>query len=318
MTTTHRLGDIPMRDPFIVEPSPGSYVLYGTTDANIWRGPATGFDCYTSDDLETWHGPVAAFRPRAGFWSTSQFWAPEVHRHGGRWYLIATFLHAITGVRGVGILAADAPTGPFEPWSDGPVTPRDTPSLDGTLHVDDAGLPWLVYSRGAETNGACDDDAADGAMHAMRLTQDLRGPADAPQVLFHASDAAWTRPVRFAADGPSAAELGLAEDPLLTDGPFVVRTDGILTMLWSSFGDDGYSLGQATSSGGILGPWEQSTALVWSRDGGHGMLLRTSAGADYLVIHSPNDTPQERPILVPVELGGGAVRPADGGGDGAA
>ena len=64
-----RLSDIRIRDPFILESSPGTFVLFGTTDENVWGGPATGFDCYTSSDLDRWEGPIAAFRPPEDFWS---------------------------------------------------------------------------------------------------------------------------------------------------------------------------------------------------------------------------------------------------------
>ena len=62
-----RLGDIRMRDPFILEAAPGEFVLFGTTDGNVWGGPATGFDCYTSSDLKHWKGPIAAVPPAARF-----------------------------------------------------------------------------------------------------------------------------------------------------------------------------------------------------------------------------------------------------------
>lgn len=305
-----RISDIRMRDPFILESAPGSYVLYGTTDENVWHGPATGFDCYTSTDLETWAGPIAAFRPDADFWSRSQFWAPEVHAVDGRFYLFASFLSAHTGARGVGVLVADAPTGPFQPWSAGPVTPRGIPSLDGTLFEDTDGTRWLVYSRGAEGTADGAPAIADGEMYALRLAHDLSAADGESHLLFRASDAVWSRPLTFPPGAPKPAELGLADDPLFTDGPFLVRrADGGLLMLWSSFGDEGYAMGEAISaSGDVLGPWEQRDEPVWARNGGHGMILRTGAGADYLVFHTPNETPDERATLIPVELTAHGVR----------
>ena len=47
-----RLAEIRMRDPFILEADPGKFVLFGTTEGNVWGGPATGSDRYTSNDLE--------------------------------------------------------------------------------------------------------------------------------------------------------------------------------------------------------------------------------------------------------------------------
>ncbi|MCM0621433.1 glycoside hydrolase family 43 protein [Nocardioides bruguierae] len=295
-----RLADVRLRDPFLLQAEPGRYVLLGTSDEHVWGGPATGFDCWTSADLESWHGPVPAFRPPEGFWSSEQFWAPEVHPWAGRFAMVATFLDDATRVRGVAVLMADQATGPYVPWSDGPVTPRGLPCLDGTLHVDDDGSPWLVWSRGAE---ATDDlpALADGEMWAQRLTADLRSATGEPVLLFRASTAAWSRPLRLP-PGVEHSALRLAEDPLFTDGPFLFRRpdDGALHLLWSSFGERGYAMGVAVSSGGVLGPWEQADEPLWPHDGGHGMLLVRPDAPDLLVLHAPNDSPLERPLLAPV------------------
>ncbi|MCU1517358.1 MAG: glycoside hydrolase [Pseudarthrobacter sp.] len=299
-----------MRDPFILEPSPGDFVLFGTTDENVWGGRATGFDCYISDDLEHWNGPIAAFRPPEDFWADSQYWAPEVHCLHGRFFMLATFATS-TGVqpRGVAILVADHPTGPYEPWSDGPVTPVSEPCLDGTLFLDDDSAPWLVYSRGAEgTPGKA--GIPDGEMYALRLSPDLNAGVGEPVLLFAASSAGWSRPLRFP-DGVEPPEgLNLAKDPMFTDGPFLIRSpEGALLMLWSSHGDAGYAMGIAESeSGTITGPWMQHDRPLWSSNGGHGMILRTSTGHDYLVFHWPNNTPDERVKLTEVEIKGARVR----------
>jgi hypothetical protein len=53
-----KLADIQMRDPYVLPlPKEGRYLLFGTTDKNIWSGPGTGFDCYSSRDLVNWDGP---------------------------------------------------------------------------------------------------------------------------------------------------------------------------------------------------------------------------------------------------------------------
>jgi hypothetical protein len=304
-----RLSDIRIRDPFILESSPGSFVLFGTTDENVWGGPATGFDCYTSSDLDRWEGPIAAFRPPEDFWSDTQFWAPEVHAYDGRFFMFATFVASSSRVRGVAVLVSDQPTGPFVPWSDGPLTPPGIPCLDGTLFIDDDSQPWLVYSRGSEGIPGGAAGIADGEMYALRLSGDLREPMGTPELLFTASSAPWSRPLSFPAGVEPPPALNLATDPLFTDGPFLVRSlSGALLMLWSSFGEEGYAMGVATSvSGSILGPWAQSTEPLWARNGGHGMLLAASTGTNHLVFHTPNDTPHERATLVEVELTSGGL-----------
>ncbi|WJH26057.1 hypothetical protein [Pseudarthrobacter defluvii] len=72
--------------------------------------------------------------------------------------------------------------------------------------------------------------------------------------------------------------------------PFVTRSaEGTLLMLWSSHGEAGYAMGIAEStSGTVRGPWIQHPEPLWASDGGHGMILRTSGGRDYLAFHWPH------------------------------
>jgi len=293
--TALSLADIQIRDPFVLTvPDEGAYYLFGSTDADIWHPPATGFDCYRSTDLEAWEGPTPAFRPPAGFWSDRNYWAPEVHLHGGRFFMFATFT-AEGRRRGTQILVADAPAGPYAPWSDGPVTPRDWECLDGTLHVDDGGRPWIVY---------CHEwvQVTDGEVVAQRLSDDLRAAIGEPRLLFRASAAPWARRVDHPRVPPEV-------DAYVTDGPFLHRTrDGALLMLWSSFGDTGYAMGIARSeSGRIEGPWLQDADPIWAADGGHGMIARTLDGGLLLTLPQPNTTPLERAVFRRLREAGGTV-----------
>jgi hypothetical protein len=285
--------EIHIRDPYILpQPAAGRYLMFGTMGRATWGGPGLGFDCYESRDLVAWSDPIPAFRPPEDFWSNTQFWAPECHVWQGRYYLFATFARDKVQ-RGTQILAADRPEGPYAPHSDGPVTPRDWECLDGTLFVDETGAPWMVFCHEWVQVG-------DGEMCAIPLSGDLRRAVGAPTLLFHASDAAWSRPF---------ASHGRAEN-YVTDGPFLYRTaDEQLLMLWSTMGEAGYAMGYAVSeSGTILGPWRQSPAPLFGKDGGHGMLFRDFDGRLLMTLHTPNETPHERPTWVEVaEQAGGLV-----------
>lgn len=274
-----KLDDIQIRDPFVLAVD-GRYHLFGSTDENIWSGPATGFDTYVSDDLVEWDGPHPAFRPAPDFWSHTEYWAPEVHAYEGAFYMFATFV-APSRHRGTQVLRSSTPSGPFEPWSDGPLTPADWECLDGTLFVED-GQPWMVFCHEWK-------DTIDGEIRAVRLTADLRGTVGEPELLFTASEAPWARTFEH-------RSVPAGRNPYVTDGCFLHRTaDGRLLMLWSSFGDGGYALGVATSaSGKLAGPWTQADEPIFPRDGGHGMIFRTLDGALLLTLHQPNDTPNER------------------------
>lgn len=279
-------SDIQMRDPFVLPlPQEKRYLLFGTTDKNIWSGPGTGFDCYSSRDLVNWDGPIPAFRPPADFWSNTQFWAPECHAWKGRYYLFATFARDARD-RGTQILAADKPEGPYRLHSDGPVTPRGWECLDGTLHVDGQGKPWMVFCHEWVQVG-------DGEMCAVPLSADLRRAAGEPVLLFRASAAGWSRPFE---------SLGRTNNRI-TDGPFLHRlAGGKLLMPWSTTSVNGaYAMGYAVSeSNEIHGPWKQSAEPIYAQDGGHGMLFRDFGGKLWMTFHRPNNSPNERPVWIEV------------------
>jgi hypothetical protein len=47
----------------------GLYLMVGTTDRDCWQGRGEGFNAFRSKDLQTWEGPLPAFRPPVGFWA---------------------------------------------------------------------------------------------------------------------------------------------------------------------------------------------------------------------------------------------------------
>lgn len=72
--------------------------------------------------------------------------------------------------------------------------------------------------------------------------------------------------------------------------------------LWASFINNTYALGVARSvSGTVLGPWVQDEKALFESDGGHAMLFRAFDGRLMLAIHTPNKTPNERPLFLEVE-----------------
>ncbi|MBR2822331.1 MAG: family 43 glycosylhydrolase [Clostridia bacterium] len=271
-----RLDEINIRDPFVLLWQ-DTYYLYGTRGATCW-GPATGFDVYTSTDLESWSEPTACFENDGTFWADRNYWAPEVHLWQGRFYMFASFKNE-TRCRGTAILRADTPLGPFVPWSDGPVTPSDWECLDGTFYADEAGTPYIVF---------CHEwvQAGDGEIWAQPLSRDLTAAEGKPTLLFRASEAGWARPVHH-----SSGRVGY-----VTDGPYLWRDrSGRLLCLWSSFSESGYTQGLAVSDqGGIISHFSQLEPL-FRENGGHGMLFRTKEGETRLALHSPNSHLLERP-----------------------
>ncbi len=276
--------EIHIRDPFVLVHD-GAYYLYGTRGPTCW-GAADGFDVYTGKDLRIWEGPAVCFQNDGTFWADRNYWAPEVHPWKGAFYLFASFKSEHRR-RGTAILRAESPAGPFRPWSDGPVTPAEWECLDGTFYLSPRGIPYMVF---------CHEwvQAGDGEIRAVRLTEDLKAAAGEPSLLFRASEAPWSCPVRH-----SSGVTGY-----VTDGPFLWRLeDGRLLCLWSGFSEEGYAQGAALSDNGdIDGRFRQADPL-FLKDGGHGMIFRGLDGQLFLTLHSPNRRMKERPVFIPLDIG---------------
>lgn len=108
--------------------------------------------------------------------------------------------------------------GPMCP--DGRLPPDHFMTLDGTLYVDPAGKPWLVYAHEWLQK-------TDGTMETVRLSDDLVRRVGDPMLLFKPSDAPWL---------DQGVTPSTAASHYVTDGPELYRTwDGHLLMLKLSF-----------------------------------------------------------------------------------
>jgi beta-xylosidase len=287
-----RLPDFRVHDPWILaDKSRQTYFLYSSAGPGMTGQNRSGTLFYKSKDLASWEGPFIAFVCPDDSWADPRqgAWAPEVHAYQGKYYLFTT-LHnpqkplptanpsRPNHLRSTMIAASDSPEGPFTLIKkDAPVAPPEFMILDGSLYVDPAGQPWMVYAHEWMQK-------VDGTIEALPLKADLSAAAGDPLFLFKGSDAPWLNEQA----GPNARG-----SLYVTDGPELFRTkDGHLLMLWSSyeknsFGLDGYVETLARSKSGCLkGPWEQLPPLV-RNDSGHGMLFSTFDGKLMLVLHQP-------------------------------
>lgn len=288
-----KTSELNIRDPFILTHE-GHYYLYGTRSATCW-GPADGFDCYVSKDLEEWEGPKEIFRKPEGFFADREYWAPECIFYNGKFYLITTF-GGENRKKGIYVLQSENPVGPFELYSER-LTPEDWSCIDGTIYFEED-TPVLIFSHSFE-------DTPDGDMCMIRLTKDLKHADGKPATLFSAADAKWAKPVPFA-----KAEFGIDGDVYFTDGPYVMRLeDGKLYMTWSSWGTCGYAVGIAVADNGkVKGPWTQVEEPIFPTNGGHGMMFRDLNGSLRFTLHFPNDKYQERPMFADLVLEDGNLR----------
>lgn len=276
--------DINIRDPFVL-PYGGKYYLYGTRGKTTWT-VATGLDVYVSEDLENWSEAHECFSIPEGFWANKEIWAPEVYFYNGSFYMFVS-LRSDGRLRGTQILRSDSPMGPFLPFTDDAITPAHWQCLDGTFYIDKNGDPYIVFCREWVQVG-------DGEIHAMKLTKDLSAAAGEPIFLFKASEPQWADKSR---------------ETFVTDGPFMYRTEcGKLCMIWSSSAKTGYVQAIAVSDNGeIDGNWSHEE-LLFEKDGGHGMIFEDYNGKKHLILHAPNETYKERPVLFDITEENGNLR----------
>lgn len=281
-----KLKDIHIRDPFILNEN-GTYYLYGTRGPTCW-GEQDGIDGYTSQDLENWEGPFEVFHKPEGFRADRCYWAPEVHVYKGAYYMFATFDNSVIRKKGTMILKADTPLGPYQIHSEGKATPENWNCLDGTFYISKDGRPYMIFCHEWR-------DLVDGDMCYVELSEDLKRAVSEPVKVFSATDAEpWVRPEPNIKPG----------NFYITDGPFMYRKkNGELLMLWASFGENGYVEALARSDNGeIDGKWTIDPVPLFDQDGGHGMIFADQEGKEYLVLHQPNNHPNERPVLIPLDL----------------
>ncbi len=284
-------NDFRVRDPFIVCENGKYYLVHSN---------GRGVSVRVSEDLEYFSEPVPVFTPPENFWADRDFWAPEIHRYKGKWYLFLS-LKSESRCRATQIFVSD-PFCPeegmnFVPLSDAPATPADWECLDGTLYEEN-GIPYMVF---------CHEwlQVGDGEICAVPLKEDLSAPAGDPKLLFRASEAAWALPAWH-------SDRNGRDDNLVTDGPFLYKMEsGALAMLWSSGGFPApgssrrYVLAAAISdSGSLLGPWRQNHPLLFTEDGGHGMIFTDLGGRKCLCLHAPNSENEHLTLFVLQEKDG--------------
>jgi GH43 family beta-xylosidase len=268
---------INIRDPFVVYEN-DKYYLYGTR-AKDFGSRTNGFDVYISEDLKTWSEPVECFNSGNFGLNTDVNWAPEVHKYNGKYYMFATFTQE-NGLRGTYSLRSDSLTGPFVPNSNGALTPHAWECLDGTLHVDESGVPYLVF---------CHEHTQieDGTICYVRLNETLNAPVGEVTTLFSASSCRWVTPI--------------CRTHFVTDGPFMYRSaTGALLMIWSSFIKGNYAEFVVRFKDGKLGPEFEHLTPLLDNDGGHGMIFADNERI-YFTYHTPNKSLSERPEFCVIE-----------------
>lgn len=279
-------------DPFVLRVG-STYYLYATSFKD-------GFDCRTSTDLVHWSAPQKAYSAGARSFGYTDFWAPEVVEHDGRYLMHYTARRKSDETLLIGVAAADRPEGPFVDVTDGPMFDFGYAAIDGHV-VRDGKDSYLFYARDCSQNVV--DGRHESHIYAVRLDDSLTRTIGDP-VLIIKPDCPWET---------------VTGNTRWNEGPFVVRREGIYYLMYSSgfFASPTYSLGYAVSDS-LLGPYRKASdnPLLYSigdlSGPGHNSVVTSADGTDYCVFHVHTDpaNPGEnrRMCFCPIAFEKGIIR----------
>ena len=262
-------------DPFVMQaPASGSrYVAIGTGSVQDDRV----FEVLLSDDLVSWRSVGGALeRPRS---CGSDFWAPEVAEHDGRWWMYYSCGEGDVG-HSLRVAVADSPVGPYVDQGVD-LTPDERFAIDPHPFQDTDGSWYLFYAR----------DVLEGERVGTMLAVDrldtmtsLRG--EARTILTPSDD--WQIFLR------ERQMYGATYDWHTLEGPFVRRQAGRYWCFYSggSWLEPTYGVGVAVADT-PLGPWtgHGDGAIMQTVPGhvigpGHNSVVVGPHGEDVIVYHA--------------------------------
>ncbi len=307
--------DVAFGDPFVLQAPDGVFYMYGTSDG------IDGFRVYSSADLVQWEDRGVAYGKSESSWGKDCFWAPEVYRFDGRYYMFfsANLKHnpdnELETFR-IGVAVADDPAGPFTELSDGPLFDPGYPVIDGNVLRDDDGRFYLYYSRccykhsveselseWAKAKGLF-DQIEESWVYGVELKPDLTGIIGEPVALLTPPSGMDDPQTEWESRSVTSGEVNRR----WTEGSFAFKRGGKYYMMYSAnyFGGKHYAVGYATSDH-PLGPFEKSadnpvlqknTEQGGSVSGtGHNMVLTLPDGQMYCVYHGRTTATGDRRMV---------------------
>lgn len=265
-------------DPFVLRTGgPGSpgYVAYGT-------GQSVGkrvFEVLVSSDLVSWTAVGGVLEPVEDSLGTD-YWAPEVAEHAGRWWMYYSVGHGEIG-QNLRVAVAVAPVGPFRDCGVA-LTPQERFAIDAHPFRDTDGTWYLFYAR-----DVLDGDRV-GTMLAVDVLDEMTTLRGDPRSVLVPSDD-WQIYER------QREMYGAVHDWHTLEGPFVVPRDGRYYCFYSggSWQGPGYGVAYAVAEH-PLGPWTEGRDVprvlrtVPDRvlGPGHVSVVRTPVGDDVMVYHA--------------------------------
>ena len=289
ITTTDITG---IGDPFVLRCG-DTYYLYATSFTD-------GFHCRTSRDLVHWSQPVKAYAAGKRSFGYTDFWAPEVVFHEGKYVMHYTARRKRDETLLIGVATADDPLGPFTDVHEGPMFDFGYAAIDGHV-LRDGKENYLFFSR--DCSQYIVDGRRESHILAVRLDDTLTRTIGEPVPILR----------------PSAPWETVTGNCRWNEGPFIVKRGGLYYLFYSAgfYAASTYATGYAVSEA-PLGPYRKSDKNPFLRSEGslsgpgHNCVVTAPDGTDYCVFHAHTDPlhPSEnrRMCFCPIAFEAGEVR----------
>ncbi|MEJ7648140.1 MAG: glycoside hydrolase family 43 protein [Nakamurella sp.] len=232
-------------DPYVTRDADGTYYAYGTEPA---ASGSRVFPVLSSMDLRTWQRhDNALVRPDGDLGDS--FWAPEVVKAQGLWWMFYSVGHDIVGHH-LRVASADGPLGPFTDLGIN-LTPDESFAIDAHPFLDEDGRWYLFYAR-----DVLDDPRPGTHLAVAPLRADFLALAG-PAVTVLRPSADWQIYQR------DRSMYGRSLDWHTLEGPSVVRAAGRYWLTYSAgnWTNESYRVSWAVADHPI-GPWTAAPAAA--------------------------------------------------------
>ena len=235
------LGEDAVKDRFIANPLPvreagdPHFIKEGDEYFAFGTGGPIGFNVWRSSDLRTFTKEKAL---KKAAWVSGDYWAPEVYKVGEKFVMFFTGRWKETGTLRLGVAVSDNPQGPYEDAIGAPLFDPGYAVIDSSLFYDEAGTPYMVYSRDCSENVF--NGRKESHTYGIQLAPDLLSVVGESVPLIR-PDCGW--------------EL-LSEEPVWNEGPVVVPHNGKYYLYYSAnfYAQKEYTVGVAVADH-PLGPY---------------------------------------------------------------
>lgn len=264
------LGVTKIADPFILYDN-DTYYMYAT------YSDSEGFYCWTSKTCSSWTQYGRVYSKTAASYGTLKYWAPEVYKHGGKYYMFYSSKKTDEGFHAISVAVADKATGPFTDY----ITPLYNPDfsvIDANILFDDDGRIYLYYAKDGSTNII--NGCKTSQIYGVELSGDMKSLLGEPKLL-STPDNTWEK------------QSGSSQQ--WNEGPCVFKYNGVYYLMFSAnyYKSASYSVGYATSDSPLGTYVKYSKNPILKGDGsktagtGHNNIFASPDGTElFTVYHS--------------------------------